>query len=80
MDSNWGGGNFTQSLIDQGYYKQDEVFKVSGTYKTRPQQVSQASISSSTPAPSPESTNDQSSQQNYSSQNNNNNNNENKGE
>lgn len=25
MDSNWGGGNFTQSLIDQGYYKDNLV-------------------------------------------------------
>jgi hypothetical protein len=25
MDENWGGANYTQSLIDQGYYKDDEV-------------------------------------------------------
>jgi hypothetical protein len=78
MDPNWGGGNFTQSLIDQGYYKQDEVFKVSGTYKTHPQQVSQTSISSSTPAPSPKYSNQHPPPSNYSSQNNNNI--ENKGE
>ena len=27
MDSNWGGGNFTQSLVDQGYYEKDVVTK-----------------------------------------------------
>lgn len=25
MDANWGGANFTQKLIDQGYYKDNEV-------------------------------------------------------
>jgi hypothetical protein len=25
MDHNWGGAEFTQSLIDQGYYKDNEV-------------------------------------------------------
>ena len=25
MDSNWGGGNFTQSLVNKGYYKDDIV-------------------------------------------------------
>jgi len=25
MDSNWGGSNFTQKLVDQGYYKMDNV-------------------------------------------------------
>jgi len=25
MDTNWGGSEFTQSLIDQGYYKDNEV-------------------------------------------------------
>ena len=25
MDENWGGANYTQSLVDQGYYKDDEV-------------------------------------------------------
>jgi hypothetical protein len=25
MDDNWGGADFTQSLIDQGYYKDNEV-------------------------------------------------------
>ena len=28
MDPNWGGGNYTQALIDKGYYKEDEVFKI----------------------------------------------------
>jgi len=25
MDPNWGGAAYTQNLVDQGYYKQDEV-------------------------------------------------------
>jgi len=25
MDANWGGAEYTQSLVDQGYYKEDEV-------------------------------------------------------
>jgi hypothetical protein len=25
MDPNWGGAAYTQSLVDQGYYKEDEV-------------------------------------------------------
>jgi hypothetical protein len=25
MDPNWGGANYTQGLVDKGYYKQDEV-------------------------------------------------------
>ena len=25
MDPNWGGANYTQSLVDKGYYSQDEV-------------------------------------------------------
>ena len=25
MDENWGGAAYTQSLVDQGYYKDDEV-------------------------------------------------------
>jgi hypothetical protein len=25
MDQNWGGASYTQSLVDQGYYKDDEV-------------------------------------------------------
>jgi hypothetical protein len=25
MDSNWGGADYTQSLVDQGYYKDNEV-------------------------------------------------------
>ncbi len=25
MDSNWGGGQYTQSLVDQGYYADNEV-------------------------------------------------------
>jgi len=25
MDTNWGGGSFTQSLVDKGYYKDDVV-------------------------------------------------------
>jgi hypothetical protein len=25
MDANWGGNAFTQKLIDQGYYEQDNV-------------------------------------------------------
>jgi hypothetical protein len=25
MDPNWGGAAYTQSLIDKGYYKDDEV-------------------------------------------------------
>ena len=25
MDENWGGAAFTQSLIDKGYYKDNEV-------------------------------------------------------
>ncbi len=25
MDPNWGGPEYTQNLVDKGYYKQDEV-------------------------------------------------------
>jgi hypothetical protein len=25
MDDNWGGAEFTQNLVDKGYYKDDEV-------------------------------------------------------
>ena len=25
MDSNWGGAEFTQALVDAGYYKENEV-------------------------------------------------------
>jgi hypothetical protein len=25
MDPNWGGADYTQSLVDKGYYKEDEV-------------------------------------------------------
>jgi hypothetical protein len=25
MDANWGGAAYTQSLVDKGYYKDDEV-------------------------------------------------------
>jgi hypothetical protein len=25
MDTNWGGSDYTQSLVDKGYYKDDEV-------------------------------------------------------
>jgi len=25
MDANWGGAAYTQSLVDKGYYKEDEV-------------------------------------------------------
>jgi len=25
MDANWGGADYTQSLVDKGYYKEDEV-------------------------------------------------------
>ena len=25
MDPNWGGAQYTQSLIDQGYYRDNEV-------------------------------------------------------
>ena len=25
MDSNWGGGQYTQSLIDQGYYAGNDI-------------------------------------------------------
>ena len=26
MDSNWGGGDYTQGLIDKGYYKDNEIY------------------------------------------------------
>ena len=26
MDANWGGGEYTQSLVDKGYYKDNEVY------------------------------------------------------
>jgi len=27
MDPNWGGADYTQSLVDKGYYKNNEVQK-----------------------------------------------------
>ena len=30
MDPNWGGGDYTQNLIDIDYYKANEVYKVMG--------------------------------------------------
>jgi hypothetical protein len=25
MDSNWGGSDYTQDLVDKGYYKENEI-------------------------------------------------------